>query len=166
MALTATANERVIGDVIDRLNIAGCVRLKQSFNRHNLRYEVRTKKRNVMADIHAFIKTHEHETGIIYCLSRAKCEEVAKELRDKYAIRARHYHAQLSPEDKHRTQQAWQLGECEVIVATVSSSARSETREHLDHSPPVRSPSVWELTSPTVRTLCLAPDSGETHGQS
>lgn len=121
MALTATANVQVMTDVIDRLGIRGCVLLTQSFNRPNLLYQVRPKKRTVLADICAFIKNnHPRDTGIIYCLSRNKCEEVAKELRDIYKLRARHYHAQVSPEDKIRVQKAWQNGECEIIVATVS----------------------------------------------
>ena len=122
MALTATANEQVIGDIVDRLGIQGCVRLTQSFNRPNLFYEVRPKKRNVLSDISAFIKDgHIKDTGVIYCLSRKKCEEVAKELRDTHGLRAKHYHAQMSSTDKANTQNAWQNGECEIIVATVSS---------------------------------------------
>lgn len=120
MALTATANEQVMNDVIDRLSIKNCILLTQSFNRPNLHYDVRPKGRNVLADISEFIKAdHKGQTGIIYCLSRNKCEEVAKDLREKYALRAKHYHAQMTPEDKHRAQAAWQNGECEIIVATV-----------------------------------------------
>lgn len=120
MALTATANEQVMMDVIDRLRIKGCVLLSQSFNRPNLFYDVRPKKRTVLSDIASFIKRHyPRDTGIIYCLSRNKCEEVARELRDDHQLRARHYHAQMSPEDKARAQIAWQKGECEIIVATV-----------------------------------------------
>lgn len=100
MALTATANEQVMKDVIDRLGIKGCVLLTQSFNRPNLHYDVRSKGRTV-------------------CLSRNKCEEVAKELREKYSLRARHYHALMTPEDKNRAQTAWQNGQCDIIVATV-----------------------------------------------
>ena len=121
MALTATANEQVMMDVIDRLRIQGCVLLSQSFNRPNLFYDVRPKKRAVLAEIASFIKTHHpKDTGIIHCLSRNKCEEVARELRNEYQFRARHYHAQMSPDDKARAQNAWQDGECEIIVATVS----------------------------------------------
>ena len=77
MALTATANEQVIGDIVDRLRIQKCVRLTQSFNRPNLFYEIRPKKRNVLSDIGDFIKNgHVKDTGVIYCLSRKKCEFV------------------------------------------------------------------------------------------
>lgn len=121
MALTATANEQVMNDVIDRLGIKDCTLLAQSFNRPNLHYEVRPKKRNLIADISTFIQTHHRgQTGIIYCLSRNKCEEVAKELREKYALKAKHYHAQMSVDDKQRAQSAWQSGKCDIIVATVS----------------------------------------------
>lgn len=120
MALTATANEQVISDVVDRLSMKDCVRLTQSFNRPNLFYEIRPKRRNVVADISAFIKSgHQEETGVIYCLSRKTCEEVARDLRETYGLRAKHYHAQMSADDKARAQNAWQSGDCEIIVATV-----------------------------------------------
>ncbi|KZS99316.1 ATP-dependent DNA helicase [Sistotremastrum niveocremeum HHB9708] len=120
MALTATANEQVMNDVIDQLGICGCEMIMQSFNRPNLFYDVRPKLKNVINDIASFIQLHKGQTGVIYCLSRNKCEEVAKELRDKYKLKAKHYHAQMSPEDKHKTQAAWQSGECEIIVATIA----------------------------------------------
>ncbi|KAF8522149.1 P-loop containing nucleoside triphosphate hydrolase protein [Hysterangium stoloniferum] len=121
IALTATANEQVMNDVIDRLGIKNCVLLTQSFNRPNLHYEIRTKRKNVLADINAFIQSnHRGQTGIIYCFSRNKCEEVAKELRDKYGLKAKHYHAQMSVEDKSKAQIAWQSNECDIIVATVA----------------------------------------------
>lgn len=124
MALTATANEQVLEDVIGRLGIRNCTLLRQSFNRANLYYDVRPKRpKMVLEDIYNFIiKYHRGQTGIIYCLSRNKCEEVAKELRDKYGLKARHYHAQMSVEDKTKAQSDWQSGECEIIVATVSYS--------------------------------------------
>lgn len=121
MALTATANEQVMNDVIGKLGIQGCVLLTQSFNRPNLFYDVRPKRpSSVLDDISAWIRTrHTGETGIIYCLSRNKCEEVARDLRTKHRFKARHYHAAMTPEDKARAQDAWQDGECEIMVATV-----------------------------------------------
>jgi len=120
MALTATANEQVMNDVIDRLGIKNCTLLTQSFNRPNLHYDVRPKRRNVVADINAFVRNHHYgQTGIVYCLSRNKCEEVAKELTGRHGLKAKHYHAQMSVEDQQRAQSAWQSGECEIIVATV-----------------------------------------------
>jgi superfamily II DNA helicase RecQ len=121
MALTATANAKVRTDVINKLGIAGCVQLVQSFNRPNLHYEVRKKDKNVVSDIATYIRAHHHkQTGVIYCLSRNKCEEVAMQLREKNNINARHYHAAMTVKDKSETQAAWNSGECEVIVATVS----------------------------------------------
>ena len=121
MALTATANDQVLNDVIDRLGISGCVLFKQTFNRPNLYYDVRPKPKNLLASISSFIKTyHSGQTGIIYCLARNKCEEVARDLRDQHGLRAKHYHAQMSPQDKERAQVEWQEGRCEIIVATVS----------------------------------------------
>lgn len=108
-------------DVIGRLGIKGCTLLRQSFNRPNLYYDVRPKRKNVLEDISNFIKAHHQgQTGIIYCLGRKTCEEVAERLRSKYDLRAKHYHAHMSVEDKVRAQTAWQTGECQVIVATVS----------------------------------------------
>jgi superfamily II DNA helicase RecQ len=122
MALTATASEAVINDVVTKLGMDGCVKLVQSFNRPNLRYEVVPKKRNPVGDIATYIKNkHAGKTGIIYCLGRNKCEDVAQELRSKWSINARHYHAQMDPEDRQRAQDEWQAGTCKVIVATVRS---------------------------------------------
>ncbi|KAG8743709.1 ATP-dependent DNA helicase sgs1 [Ceratobasidium sp. 414] len=121
MALTATANSKVRKDIINKLGIPGCVDLVSSFNRPNLHYEVRKKAKNVTMDIANYIRAHHHkQAGVIYCLSRAKCEEVAMQLREKHGITARHYHAGMTPRDKNETQTAWNSGECDVIVATVS----------------------------------------------
>lgn len=122
MALTATANAKVRADVINKLGITGCVELIQSFNRPNLHYEVRKKGKNVTSDIATYIRAHHHnQTGVIYCMSRNKCEEVAMQLRENYSISARHYHAAMAAKDKSEVQAAWNSGECRVIVATVSS---------------------------------------------
>src|ERR1700744_4162843 len=106
MALTATANEAVINDVIEQLSIRSCVMLTQSFNRPNLYYEVRPKTRNLMKEIADIIHLYRGQSGIIYCLSRNKSETVAKELREKHGISARHYHAQMSVADKDKAQTA------------------------------------------------------------
>lgn len=121
MALTATANEQTTRDIISKLGMQSCVMLKQSFNRPNLFYEVREKKgKGLIADMFDWIQTnHAGKSGVIYCLSRNKCEEVAKDLREKHGLRAKHYHAAMSTADKAKTQQEWQDGKCEIIVATV-----------------------------------------------
>ena len=100
--------------------------LKLSFNRKNLDYEVRPKKGNkaCLAEIAEYIKqNHINETGIIYCLSRASCEDVAKALREKFGLQAKHYHASMNPKDRERVQKEWYRGVVLIIVATVSTSA-------------------------------------------
>lgn len=94
IALTATANSRVKNDVLDNLGMKNALVLTQSFNRPNLKYEVRPKTKKVIEDMARFIREHHNgECGIIYCHSKAKCEETADKLRREYKIEARHYHA-------------------------------------------------------------------------
>ena len=94
IALTATANDRVKRDILDNLGMRDCLTLTQSFNRPNLKYEVRPKTKKVVEDIATFIRDHHAgECGIIYCNSKAKCEDMADKLRREYKIEARHYHA-------------------------------------------------------------------------
>ena len=120
MALTATANESVIKNIIDRLSIPNCVFLKQSFNRPNLHYDVREKKNTVLKEIAAFIKSgHANEMGIIYCFARAHCERVAQSLRDDFGLRAKYYHAGMPQTEKKKAQDQWQSGEAQIIVSTV-----------------------------------------------
>ena len=120
MALTATAKKTVVDDIIERLGISGCLLLTQSFNRQNLHYVVRPKSRNVLDIIAGYINgRHPTGSGIIYCFSRSNCEDVARMLREKHQINARHYHAGMSPKDKAAVQKIWQAGECNIIVATV-----------------------------------------------
>lgn len=152
MALTATANEQTTRDIISRLGMQSCVMLKQSFNRPNLYYEVRDKKgKSVIPDMFDWIQTnHSGESGVIYCLSRNKCEEVAKDLREKHGLRAKHYHAALSTADKAKTQQEWQDGKCEIIVATVRSLLRSRHRTGYENKVPShRSLLGWASTKRT-----------------
>lgn len=121
MALTATAQNKVADDIMRSLGIVGCTVLKQSFNRPNLHYEVRPKTKGVIKDMVNFIATQgERASGIIYCSSRDKCENLAKELNEKYDLRARHYHAGMSKGDRRKNQEGWQEHEYEIIVATVS----------------------------------------------
>ncbi|TFK55354.1 ATP-dependent DNA helicase [Heliocybe sulcata] len=130
MALTATANQKTRLDIMGKLGIRECEVLLQSFNRPNLHYSVRPKSRDVVHDIATYIKSrHARETGIIYCLSRNKCEEVAMELKEKYGLRARHYHAALDKADRQRVQKAWQDGEFEIIVATIAFGMGIDKRD-------------------------------------
>ncbi|KAG9577596.1 ATP-dependent DNA helicase, partial [Aureobasidium melanogenum] len=122
MALTATATENVKVDTIGNLGINGCDVFSQSFNRPNLRYYVYSKpKKSVLLDrIQEIIEDeHRNECGIIYCLSRKQCEDVAGELRAR-RIKAHHYHAGMEPEAKSKVQKDWQRGETKIIVATIA----------------------------------------------
>ena len=123
MALTATATENVRVDVIHNLNIKGCEVFMRSFNRPNLYYDVRAKGKGKadLETIASIIKDkHRGQTGIIYCLSRKNCEDMAKALRDQHKIRAHHYHAGMEQDDKSKVQKAWQAGQYHVIVATIA----------------------------------------------
>ena len=123
MALTATATENVKVDVIHNLYMDGCEVFSQSFNRPNLTYEVRRKgkAKEVLDSIADTInESYKNQTGIIYCLSRADCENIALKLRDEYRINAQHYHAGMESADRSRAQRAWQTGQCLIIVATIA----------------------------------------------
>ena len=123
MALTATATENVKVDVIHNLKIQGCEVLTQSFNRPNLRYEVRPKgkSKDVLEDIVKLVKkSYRNQSGIIYCLSRKNCEKIAGQLRETHKIKAHHYHAGMDPQNKSEVQRQWQAGEWHVIVATIA----------------------------------------------
>jgi len=122
IALTATATETVKLDVIENLGITGCKTFMQSFNRPNLQYEVQPKKpKLVLEEMAEIIRTkYAGATGIIYCLARKKCEEVATQLMKSHKIRAHHYHADMEPEEKLKVQRAWQAGKYQVIVATIA----------------------------------------------
>ena len=122
MALTATANKAHIAKIIDRLSIPNCIFLKQSFNRANLHYDVREKKKTtVLGDIAFFVQSrHANETGIIYCLSRNECERVAQALRIEYGLKTQHYHAKMASAEKKMAQEQWQSGKVNIIVSTVS----------------------------------------------
>lgn len=94
IALTATANQRVKVDVMENLRMKSPVILTASFNRKNLRYEIRPKGKNVLEKIAEFItQKHRGKCGIIYCSSKKKCEDTADKLRRDYKIPAKHYHA-------------------------------------------------------------------------
>ncbi|KAK7615992.1 P-loop containing nucleoside triphosphate hydrolase protein [Phyllosticta citricarpa] len=142
MALTATATENVRVDTIHNLGIQGCKVFAQSFNRPNLYYEIRPKKRGseVLDDIAELIKTkHRNQSGIIYCLSRKNCESVAEQLQREYGISARHYHAGLESEEKLETQKKWQENKYKVIVATIAFGMgidKPDVRFVIHHSVP------------------------------
>ena len=123
IALTATATENVKVDVIHNLGIQKCEVFTQSFNRPNLNYEVRSKgkAKDVLECMATTIHTsYKSQSGIIYCLSKKNCEDIAEKLRKEYSIMAHHYHAGMEPEEKKQVQKQWQAGKYHVIVATIA----------------------------------------------
>ena len=119
IALTATATDKVRTDIKKSLGILDAVEFKSSFNRPNLYYEVRPKTTEVDKDIIRFIKQHPGKSGIIYCLSRKKVEELAEILKAN-DIKAAPYHAGLEPALRSETQDAFLMEEIDVIVATIA----------------------------------------------
>ena len=119
IALTATATDKVRTDIKKNLGIVDADEFKSSFNRPNLYYEVRPKTKDVDKDIIKFIKQHPGKSGIIYCLSRKKVEELAEILRAN-DIRAAAYHAGLESTLRSQTQDDFLMERIEVIVATIA----------------------------------------------
>lgn len=119
IALTATATPKVQHDIQKNLAMTDVAVFKSSFNRENLYYEIRPKTANVDRDIIRFIKQRSGKSGIIYCLSRRKVEELAELLRVN-AIRALPYHAGMDPATRSDNQDAFLLEKVDVIVATIA----------------------------------------------
>ena len=119
IALTATATDKVRTDIKKNLGIVDATEFKSSFNRPNLYYEVRPKTKDVDKDIIKFIKQHPDKSGIIYCLSRKKVEELAAILRAN-EIKAAAYHAGLDSTTRTQTQDAFLMEDIDVIVATIA----------------------------------------------
>jgi len=119
IALTATATDKVRTDIKKNLGILDADEFKSSFNRPNLYYEVRPKTKDVDKDIIKFIKQHTGKSGIIYCLSRKKVEELAEILRAN-EIKAQAYHAGLDSVLRSQTQDDFLMEKIDVIVATIA----------------------------------------------
>ena len=119
IALTATATDKVRTDIKKSLGILDAKEYKSSFNRPNLYYEVRPKTKDVDKDIIKFIKQHPGKSGIIYCLSRKKVEELAAILRAN-DIKAQAYHAGLDSPTRSQTQDDFLMEKIDVIVATIA----------------------------------------------
>ena len=119
IALTATATDKVRTDIKKNLGIVGAAEFKSSFNRPNLYYEVRPKTKDIDKDIVRFIKQHTGKSGIIYCLSRKKVEDLAEVLRAN-DIKAACYHAGLESALRSQTQDDFLMEKIDVIVATIA----------------------------------------------
>ena len=118
IALTATATPKVQNDIQKNLGITDAKVFKTSFNRENLYYEIRPKV-NTDKEIIKFIKANEGKSGIIYCLSRKKVEEVA-ELLSINGIKALPYHAGLDAATRAKHQDMFLMEEVDVVVATIA----------------------------------------------
>ncbi|MBQ9288471.1 MAG: DNA helicase RecQ [Bacteroidaceae bacterium] len=119
IALTATATNKVRGDIKKNLGIQNAKDFCSSFNRPNLYYEVRPKTKDIDKDIIKFIKQHSGKSGIVYCLSRKKVEELAQILQAN-DIRAAAYHAGMDSETRSKTQDDFIMERIDVIVATIA----------------------------------------------
>lgn len=118
IALTATATPKVQYDIQKNLNMLDAVLFKSSFNRDNLYYEIRPK-RDIDKQIIKYIRTKEGKSGIVYCLSRKKVEELA-ELLQVNGINALPYHAGLDASTRARHQDMFLMEEADIIVATIA----------------------------------------------
>ncbi len=119
IALTATATDKVRSDIKKSLGIVDAKEFKSSFNRPNLYYEVRPKTKNIDKDIIKYIKNNPGKSGIIYCLSRKKVEELA-EILQVNDINARPYHAGMDSATRSATQDDFLMEKIDVIVATIA----------------------------------------------
>ena len=119
IGLTATATEKVQEDILKTLGMTDANVFKASFNRANLFYEVRPKTKEVEKDIIRFIKQRQGKSGIIYCLSRKKVEEIAQVLQVN-GINAVPYHAGLDAKTRVKHQDMFLMEDCDVVVATIA----------------------------------------------
>lgn len=119
IALTATATDKVRTDIKKSLGIVNALEYRSSFNRPNLYYEVRQKTADVDRQIIMFIRQHLGKSGIIYCLSRKKVEELAEVLKAN-DIKAAPYHAGLDSVTRSQTQDDFLMEKIDVIVATIA----------------------------------------------
>ena len=119
IGLTATATPKVQEDILKNLDMPNANTFKASFNRPNLFYEVRPKTKNVDSDIIRFIKQNKGKSGVIYCLSRKKVEEIAQLLQVN-GISAVPYHAGLDAKTRSKHQDMFLMEDVDVVVATIA----------------------------------------------
>ncbi|MEZ4817968.1 MAG: DNA helicase RecQ [Flavobacteriaceae bacterium] len=119
IGLTATATPKVQEDILKNLAIQDANTFKASFNRPNLYYEIKPKTKNIDSDIIRFVKQNEGKSGIIYCLSRKRVEELAQTLQVN-GIKAIPYHAGLDAKTRVKNQDMFLMEDADVVVATIA----------------------------------------------